>query len=349
MIKYLFLFCFLFCFEKNQAQILGGRQTFQFLDLPNSARISGLGGLQIAVRDDDPGFALQNPAALNISMSKRLVFNHHFHVGDLQNGFFGYAQAVPKTKLTAQISVQTMNYGKIKVADEFGNVTGDFNPKENALTLGLGYPVYEKLSVGANLKWAQSNLILAGSSAILGDFGAIFKDTATNWTVGVVFKNFGGQVDFYENLREKMPFDIQIGVTKRLAHLPFRFGITAYNLGQRDIRYDDPALQPDPADNFGEAVKTASNFERFLDNTARHLIINGEFLLGKTENLRLRFGYNHLRHQEMTVPNLRSLAGFSGGAGVKISRFRVDFAYSSWHLAGGSVHLGISTNLGEFF
>ena len=66
-------------------------------------------------------------------------------------------------------------------------------------------------------------------------------------------------------------------------------------------------------------------------------------------NRKSRWRYNHLRKRELTVRNYRSLAGFSGGVGIKINRFRVDFGYASYHLAGGVVHLGIGTNLKDFF
>ena len=339
---------FVLFFEKNTAQIVGGRQTFQFLNLPNSARISALGGLQVAVQDDDPGFAWTNPATLNPSMSGRLTFNHHFHLSDLQNGYFGYAQNLKKYHLTTHLGVQYMHYGAVKMADEYGNVNGELMPSETALTLGAGYRLYEKVTLGANLKYAQSNFDFANSSAILGDLAALYADTASGWTMAAVFKNIGGQVNFYGEKREPMPFDIQLGVSKKLKHLPFRLSVTAHHLYKRDIRYDDPALQADDSGLFGEQTKD-SKFKTGADNLFRHLNFGGEFLFGKKENFRLRFGYNHLRHQEMTVPNLRSLAGFSGGFGLKISRIRVDFGYSAWHLAGSSVHFGVSTNLGEFF
>jgi hypothetical protein len=87
----------------------------------------------------------------------------------------------------------------------------------------------------------------------------------------------------------------------------------------------------------------------FLDNLFRHLIFNGEFLFGATENFRIRLGYNHLRKSELSVRNYRSLAGFTAGMGVKVSRFRIDAGYGAYHLAGGVFHLGIGTNLKEFF
>ena len=348
--KQFLLFAAIFClfFEKIDAQIVGGQQAFQFLNLPNTARVSGLGGLQIAVQDDDPGFAWSNPATLNPSMSGKLTFNHHFHLADLQNGYFGYAQNLKKYHLTTHFGVQYMRYGSVKMADEFGLVTGEITPSETAFTLGAGYQLYQKVTLGANLKLALSSFDLAKSTAILGDLAALYADTASGWTTSVVFKNMGGMVNTYFEKSEPMPFDIQLGFSKKLQHLPFRLSVTAHHLYKRDIRYDDPSLTAENTDFLGEQPKD-SPFKTRVDNVFRHLNFGGEFLFGKKENFRLRMGYSHLRHQEMTVPNLRSIAGFSGGLGLKISRFRVDFGYSSWHLAGSSVHFGVSTNLGEFF
>jgi len=56
--------------------------------LPVSARITAMGGMQIAVKDDDPVFAAANPGALNPSMGGRLSFNHNFYLAGIQHGLF---------------------------------------------------------------------------------------------------------------------------------------------------------------------------------------------------------------------------------------------------------------------
>ncbi|MBP6812148.1 MAG: hypothetical protein KA138_11545, partial [Saprospiraceae bacterium] len=169
------------------------------------------------------------------------------------------------------------------------------------------------------------------------------------FTAGLVIRNAGTQLSTYADIKETLPFDIQLGVSKRLKHLPFRFSVIAHHLHEWDIRYNDPNLQGDEVLLFGDEQPKESRATAVIDNFFRHLIFNGEFLLGKNEGLRIRLGYNHLLKRELSVSNYRSLAGFSGGLGVKISRFRVDFGYGAYHLAGGVAHLGIGTNLREFF
>jgi hypothetical protein len=195
------------------------------------------------------------------------------------------------------------------------------------------------------MRMAFSRLDIYRSSALLADVGLMYADTSRRLTMGLVIRNAGTQLSTYAGLKETLPFDIQLGISKRLEHLPFRFSIIAHHLHQWDIRYNDPNLQDDDVLLFGEEQTTENKTTAAIDNFFRHLIFSGEFLLGKNEGLRIRLGYNHLLKRELSVSNYRSLAGFSGGLGVKISRFRVDFGYGAYHLAGGVAHLGIGTSL----
>ena len=149
-----------------------------------------------------------------------------------------------------------------------------------------------------------------------------------------------------DGVKEHIPFEIQIGVSKRLKYLPLRLSVIMHNLQRWNILYDDPNTEEDTS-IFGDFV-TGNNTNPEVDNFFRHFIFNLEFLLGKRETLRLRAGYNHLRKKELSVENFRSLAGFSFGFGIRIKKFQIDYGHSVYHLAGGTNHFGISTNLNEF-
>ncbi|MCB0544012.1 MAG: type IX secretion system protein PorQ [Saprospiraceae bacterium] len=334
---------FLFC------QVNGGQQVFQFMTLSPSARITALGGMQIAVKDADLGFAAVNPAALNPMMDGRLVFQHNFFLSDVQHGYVAYAHDLPKQGFTLQAGLQYLNYGDIKRADEYGNVIGTVPASETAFTLGGARALSDRFSMGLNLRLGLSTLDTYKASALAADAGVMYADTARRFTAAIVIRNAGTQMSAYNEIREDIPFDLQIGISKRLKYLPFRFSIVAHHLHQWDIRYDDPDLQDDDILQIGDGESSGNSGNGGVDNFFRHLVFNGEFLLGRNESFQLRFGYNHLRKKELSVRNYRSLAGFSGGVGIKISRFRIDLGYASYHLAGGVLHLGIGTNLKEFF
>ena len=152
-------------------------------------------------------------------------------------------------------------------------------------------------------------------------------------------KTWGTQLSTYTNTKEDLPFDVQLGISQRLKHLPFRFGITAHHLHQWDIRYDDPNLQNNSIFDDG----SDDNKSHFGDKLFRHLIFSGELFLGK--NLVVRAAYNHQRKQELSVAAKGGGVGFSYGAGIHIKRFHVSYGRSIYHLAGGSHHFSISTQL----
>jgi hypothetical protein len=341
------LACLLGLLPRANAQITGGQQVFRFLSLSPSARATALGGGIVSVRDDDVALAALNPASLNASMDGRLTLNHNLFLSDIQHGYVAYAQHLPKLGFTVQGAVQYMNYGDIKQADEFGNVTGQVRAGETALTIGAARPLSERLSLGLNLRFGVATLDLYQASVLAADAGLLYQDTARLFSAAIVLRNAGTQLATFNDLRENLPFDLQIGFSKRLRYLPFRLSVVAHHLHDWDIRYDDPNAEDGNQSLFGE--ETSEKGSPFVDNLFRHLIFNGEFLLGRNEGFRIRLGYNHLRKRELSVRDYRSLAGFSGGIGLKINRFRVDVGYAAYHLAGGVVHFGIGTNLKEFF
>lgn len=334
------------CAFSLHAQI-GGDNVYEFVNLSNAARVTALGGSVITVADGDLSLGWQNPAALNAEMHHGLSFNHSFMLGGIQHGFASYGYHLKPWNTTLHAGVQYVTYGEFNATDPTGMQTGNFEASEYAVVLGAGRQLYERLAVGANLKIISSQLESYRSVGMLGDLSALYQDTASNLSLGLVFRNFGGQLTTYQpDNSEAIPFDIQLGLSKRLRYLPFRFTVIYHNLNRWNILYDDP--------NTEETVLFINEGEEppsdnlFLDNLFRHFIFSGEFLFGKKEVFRVQVGYNHLRKRELSVDNYRSLAGFSFGFGMKIKRIRIDYGRGTYHLAGGLNHFSISTNLHEF-
>lgn len=345
--KYFTIVFVALCLPKMEAQITGGDNVFEFLNFSPSARITGLGGNLITVNDDDVNLAFANPASLNPSMHNQVAFSHNFYLAGLHTGYVAYGHFFKKWDMTLHGGIQYLSYGSFDATDEFGNVTGEFKASEYAFTLGAGRQLYERVTVGANLKFITSSLESYNSLGLAGDLAAMFHDTASLINVSLVLKNIGVQLTKYtDGNNEPLPFEMQLGVSKRLRHLPFRLSIIYRYLDKWNISYDDPNSVED-AFVFGDDQPSSSD-NSFVDNLARHFIFNGEFLFGKKDNFRVRLGYNHLQRKELSVKNLRSLSGFSVGAGLKINRFRVEYGRSFVHLGTGLNHISISTKLSEF-
>ena len=327
---------------------LGGLNTYEFLNLPASARISGLGGNLITVRDDDANIALSNPAVLNASMHGQLSFNHSFHLAGTQNGYFNYAHHAGSIGTTFYAGVQYAAYGEIQEIDEFGVESGTVSANEYAIALGAGKEVYDRLAVGLSAKLITSQFGPYNSLGLVADLAAVYFDTSSNFTASIVFRNMGTQISTYrEGNDEPLPFEIQVGFSKQLKYLPFRFSIIYHHLDRWNVVFDDPNSEETTL-FFGEEPTEPTASSIWFDNFFRHFVFNGEFLFGKKENFRLRFGYNHFLRKELVTANFGGFAGFSLGVGFKVNRFRIDYGRTTYHIAGGVNHIGISTYLKEF-
>ncbi len=325
----------------------GGRYTFAFLKQSPSARATGLNQSQIALRDDDLALASVNPSLLNPLMHNGLDFNQNFLLGKIKSGMANYGYHVEKLKMTFQAGVQFISYGDFKQTDEFGNEQGTFRASEYAAFVGASRQLNERFSVGTNLKFIQSRLESYTSTGLAVDIAGAYINPEKNFGATVVLKNVGAQLKtYYGEARQNLPYDLQIGVSKKLSRAPFRFSALAHDLLEWRLRYDNPL--ENEISLLGEATNTKSAFSLTMDNIFRHLNFGGEIVLGKAENFRFRFGYSHQVRREMSLQNIRSTAGFSVGAGFKINRFRFDYGIGRQHIAGGMNHLSISTNFGAF-
>ncbi len=328
---------------------IGGQYTYSFLTLSPSARVSALGGSLMAVSDDDVNLAYANPSLLNADMHQQIGFSHGFLPAGIQYGYVAYGQHLSKMKATLHGGVQYVRYGDLDARNELNELEGSFKAAEYAIVAGIGYQAYDRLTLGANLKFITSNLASYTSSGLAADLAAAYNDTSGRTTISIVFKNLGSQLATYSpGDKEPLPFEVQLGLSRKLRYLPFRFSIIYQHLQRWNITYDDPNTKEEDPFFFGENPPSENETSVFFDNLFRHFIFNGEFLLGKKENLRLRIGYNHLMRKELSLENYRSLSGFTFGAGIKINRFRLDYGRTNYHLAGGLNHLSISTNLREF-
>jgi hypothetical protein len=206
----------------------------------------------------------------------------------------------------------------------------------------------EHWSLGLNLKFLYSALETYTASGLSTDAGVMYYNPEKRFSFGAVAKNMGTQLGTYAGeKRGNLPLDIQIGIVKRLKHLPLQYSLTYKNLETWNLTYKDPSTV-ETTDFLGQPIKQTSKIVQNLDNFARHLAIGAEFLLGKKENFRLRIGYAHLLKKELSVSPYRSLTGFSYGFGFKIKRFRLDLGRSTTHLVGGMTHFSFATNLSEF-
>lgn len=336
MLQRLIILCLL-CMMSSVAlaQILGTTKTFDFVLSPVSARIAGLGGTAITVADSDVALGLVNPALLNPTNEGELAISHAFLVAGISHGAVSYGKHLDSLGINLHGGIQYITYGEFDLTDNTGNVLGSFNGSEVAITVGASKKIANRISFGVNARWMTASYSSYGSNAIGLDAGLLYSNEDNTFAIGGVIRNAGVVLKGFTDTKEEVRNDIQFGLSKRLKHLPFRFSVTLHNLQQWNIRYKDPADVT--TDILGTVIDEKPWVVR-LDNLVRHIIFSGEFLLGQREQFRMRFGYNHMRNQELSVLTFRSLTGFSLGFGINIKRFKLDYGVGYYH------HRGSATN-----
>lgn len=327
---------------------LGGNNTYEFLNLPISARVTALGGNLISTKDNDLNVALVNPALLTDTMSDNVALSYINYFGDVNYGYVAYAKKLKKVG-TLSAGVHYLNYGKFIRADEAGNQNGTFGANEMSVNLSYARSIIDSnLTVGATLKTIYSHLDSYTSFGSALDLGAIYSRPAKGFALAAVIKNIGYQWKPYtEGNREKLPFEMQIGFSKKLQHVPFRLSVVYENLEKWDLTYVDPAnpvLTVDPLT--GEEIKQ-SKAKILGDKFMRHIVIGGEFLI--TKNFFLRAGYNYQRRKELKIPEKRGSTGFSFGFGFRIYKFHFSYGRALYHLAGATNNFSISFDLNSFY
>jgi hypothetical protein len=322
----------------------GGESTYSFLGLANSARVAALGGELVSLRDHDINLVFHNPALLTAEMHNHLNLSYVNYFAGVNYGYASYGYSVEGIGNFAA-GMHYVNYGTFERTDELGQSQGTFRASEYAMNLVYSRNFLDSsLIAGVNLKPIFSSFEQYNSLGLAVDLGVSYHHQASLTTLGLVVKNMGTQITSYTGTREKLPFEIQAGITQGLAHAPFRFSLTFQHLERWDLTYTVPGEEESVS--LG-TEQEKSGFDVFGDKLMRHMVFGVEFLLGK--NFHLDFGYNYKRRQEMKVNVHPGMVGFSMGFGFRVSKFHFAFGRASYHLAGGTNHFTLTTNLSEFY
>lgn len=327
------------------AQVLGGKNVYSFLDLPAAPQITALGGVNVSQQNNDLSLALLNPALLRPSMHTHLQVNYAGYFAGVKYLHVTAAFHVPSVATTFATSLQYVGYGDITHTDAAGNIMGTFRPNDLAWQISASRQYLEKWHYGLSLKYIHSRYLQYQSSGISTDVGISYQDTARGWQAGLVAKNMGTQLTTYDGAGEKepLPFDLQIGISKRLAHVPLQLSATLHHIYQFDIRYADPGFEDGTVIENGD---TTGNGSGAVDKIFRHFVLAAQFEVGKY--VELTAAYNHLRRKELAMISQQGLSGFSLGIGVIVNKIQLRFARSWYQRTVAFNHLGISLPLNQW-
>lgn len=286
---------------------------YNFLRLPVSAHVAALGGDNITITDDDPTMIFHNPAMLGGVSDKSLNLNYMTYMEGTMVGSASFVRAWGDLG-TWGVSASYMDYGSMRQTTADNIQTGEFSAKDIMLGGSVAYSLSTLFTGGITAKIISSSIAGYNSMAVAVDLGINYFDEAQGLSLSAVARNLGGQIDAYDEDFEKIPFDLQVGISKKMAMAPLRFSATLNNLHDWD------------------------------DSFIHHLAIGADIFL--SDNIYIAGGYNFRRNKEMRISDGEGEsshgAGLSFGGGVQLERFKLNVAYAKYHVSVSSLLINVS-------
>ena len=310
----LFVIIMVWCITMMQAQ--ESQEVYSFLRLPVSAHAAALGGDNITLTDDDPTVIFHNPALINGVSDKSINLNFMTYMEGAKTASASFIKGI-KDRATWGVSAQYMDYGSMKETTADNIQTGTFSAKDIAIAGSFAYMLNNDISGGITARFISSTIGSYSSAAVAFDIGLNYIHEDNGWSVSAVAKNLGGQIKAYDNEFERIPIDLQLGVSKRFVNAPLRLHATLNRLNRWDEGFN------------------------------KHLAVGADLLLGET--IWVGAGYNFRRSTEMKLSDGESEsnhgAGFSVGGGLQLQRFKLQVAYAKYHVSASSLLINATYTL----
>lgn len=287
--------------------------TCNFLRLPMSAHVSSLGGDNISIPDDDASLLFHNPALISNVTDKSLALSYMNYMEGVNVGGATFVKAWGE-RATWGVQAMYIDYGEMKQTTADNVQIGEVSAKEVMVGATLSYLLTDRIAGGVSTKLISSHIAGYSALAVGVDLGLNYYDDETLLSVAAVARNLGGQVKAFEEEFEKLPFDLQLGVSKQLVGAPLRFSATMTRLNSWD--------------------------DRFIN----HLVVGADLLL--SQQIFLAAGYNFRRADEMKISDGEGEsshgAALSLGAGLQLERFKLQVAYANYHVSTASLLFNVS-------
>ena len=292
------------------------KTVYNFLRLPVSAHAAALGGENITLTDDDATQLFHNPALISGVTDKTLNLNYMTYMEGAKTVSASFVR-LSGERASWGASAQLMDYGHIKQTSVTNEDLGDFTARDIAIGGTFAYELTERISGGITAKFITSTIAGYNSLGVGVDLGLNYLDVAHGWSLSAVARNLGGQIKAYDDEFERIPFDLQVGASKRLQNSPLRFHATM------------------------------SRLTDWSEGIGRHLAIGADVLLG--ENIYLAAGYNFRKASEMKITDSEGSsahgAGLTLGAGLSLQRFKLHLGWGKYHVSTSSLIINISYTL----
>lgn len=333
-VKSLKYWCILLCvivpmFSKAQ----GGNRAYDFLEIPSSSYVMGMGGANVSSIHSDVDLAAQNPALIGPENDKELKVGYMHYYGSSNFASVRYGMAAGERGAWAA-GIRYLNYGNFQGYDYDGTYTGTFTAQDIVAEATYSHDFTYRLRGGINVKMVYSAYEQYSAFAMAADLGLCYYDEYHDLSLGLVLKNMGGQLKRFEDRYDRMPFDVQFGISKGFKE-SFSFSITAWHLTKWRLPY---YVHED-------GQETELTDAGFFRNLFRHLVFGIEYT--PSERFYINLGYNYKTASDMAAYQRHFLSGFSIGAGFKVKSFSAGVAFAMPHKGASTILLNLGLDISE--
>ena len=309
-------FTLLLIFMTMRVMAQESQTIYHFLKLPISAHAAALGGDNISIIENDASLIFSNPALLSSVNDNNIGLNYMNYMSGVNTASATYTKILAD-RATIAASAQYMSYGKMKEVDENNVQTGEFSAKDISLGAYLSYNLSNHLVGGIAAKFITSYIASYHSIAVCVDLGLNYYNPENDLSLSAVARNLGGQLEAYDEEYEKLPFDLRVGISKRLKGAPLRLSATMSDLTHWDYKF------------------------------INHLSAGIDILL--SQQIWVGAGYHFRRANEMKIQGNDGAsshgAGLSFGGGIQLERFKLHLSYGKYHVSSSSIIANIAFNI----
>ncbi len=310
-----------------------GNEAFAFLRLPNSTRANALGGHTVSLVEPDPSLIFHNPGLLGAEMDGMINLNYLNYISDVNAGSALFTKAHGERGAWGA-GVSFFSYGKIQETTPDNILLGDFSAKDIAVQGFYARDLNERWRAGLSMKFLYSALADYSSIGLAFDAGLSYYHSDKGFAFGFVLKNIGAQLKPFYDERQKMPWDIQMGISQKMRHAPIRFSLTAQYLNRWKF-------------NYVEEADAAYEEDSFFKTLVKHLVIGIDFV--PSDNFWVGVGYNPKTALDMKLNGGNGFAGLSAGAGIRIKMFDIGCSIAKYHPSALSMMISLSLRFADFF
>lgn len=307
-----------------------GERLFPFLELPVSVVAAANGGQIVSSPVADLNLVYHNPALLKPTLSGQMGFGYMNYMADINTASASYCRAINE-KSRYMVGIRYIGYGTMPWTSETNELLGETSAQDMVMTGTYAWELSSNWRAGGSFNLIYSVLDEYTSTALGVDLGVYYYKPDGLFTAGMCLTNLGSQLATYDGTYEPLPWDIKLGVSKKLAHAPLRFNLTARNLSQRSFNYLGGA---------GE------NHLNVAEQLFCRLVGGVDFI--PSEQVQFSLGYNYRRVRELGIEQRTFFGGFSTGMMLHVKHMNVGASFARYHAGGNSLMMTLSLNSSVF-